>query len=462
MRVGQWTFDSPENLGYDYSGWENHGEVYGVAPARPVRAGGRFSGYFTEESYIAIPNSYSLRPGGSSFYIDFWVEVESDGSIISGQDMWSVGIEEGQLFAVVRDRYGNERWGEIAELEYNTTYYVCVAFDRSIDTVFANVNGVKEGGFSIEGLKKLEPWDGTPTINPGPYEHFAGRLDNLSVTAGSLDEREALAEYRRGIYTHDYVDLLLSSDVTLILSYEELDDDIEFVDLSMSTYDLNTNEYTLGGHQIGDTAATGLSLFHPVGTGYISLEPREPEYIDEGEEEEEPEEGDSEPEFSEPIEITYWDYYPSIEFIVDEAEGELVNVEFGGTNLVIRFAGDEVRLEERSGPLVDSITAPVNGWTHGVVVVEDNGSTFYLNGQVVGQTSINRDGITGVTLLDGFDGWLGTVAMFSEPLDEFTAYSHYRTAYAGRGAYVVYDRAALIPPQDLYVPRQHDWTLLPA
>lgn len=204
---------------HDFSGFENHGSVFG-AVLTPDRKGNPKSAYYFDgmDDYIDLTTSRILKPQ-FPLSVSAWIKVASfdhhnpiltnnyDDGIYNG--FW-IHASQYHTIAMAFGNGGNagpySRRGIVTtdSIEVNTWYHI-VGVMRSFNDMEIYINGQKANTEESNGTSLAEQiaYNGSPasigrtdsTIPPGNTNHFHGTLDEIMLFNKALTEREIINIY---------------------------------------------------------------------------------------------------------------------------------------------------------------------------------------------------------------------------------------------------------------------------
>lgn len=206
--IGWWPFDETTGATLAEDIVQNNDGLYQGSPTPSlgmVNNAIDVQNNFGGSDFVSVPHDSSLNVGTGDFSVDFWVDPESLGTIVSkfdGSTGWEIGLDilvggggGGPLLMITAldsgSGIGYSPCGNINSWGWN---HVVVTFDRSDDEVACFVDGSSIGtltGYGIAG-----DFDNTADLEIGGGTYgFDGRVDELEIFERELSASEASSLY---------------------------------------------------------------------------------------------------------------------------------------------------------------------------------------------------------------------------------------------------------------------------
>lgn len=218
--VGWWNMTDTS----DYAGYLNHGSAIGTT----INNNGKVnsSRIFTTSDLINLGNNYSLSPG-QNLTVEVWVNTDSNGTVISKQDEYSLAIcQDGRpMFSI----YTNGQWqnnlgttdqcsgGTYQTVNDNNWHHLAGSYDGDYIRLF--IDGKQVAHYYFAGSVNRTSNDAIISS-----DSFVGELDEIAIYNRALSGDELFSHYN-----HSY-----STRVANILNF---DNSIDFTEYAQLAFD---------------------------------------------------------------------------------------------------------------------------------------------------------------------------------------------------------------------------------
>ena len=193
--VGLWHFDeSVGDVGYDSSGNENHGTIYGAKWAGPTWAteGLQFDGV---DDYVDVSHSPSLDITGE-ITIEARVYAEGTGTMLkiackreTQVPFYFIGVDQGKLYAGIGDATSYVVTDKVTALPLNEWHYVAMSYSDDDDKIWLYLDGeLKETVTCTVSLVSFESnlLIGAQLYNGKYMQFFKGIIDEIQISNTAL------------------------------------------------------------------------------------------------------------------------------------------------------------------------------------------------------------------------------------------------------------------------------------